>query len=71
MRCIVVRGSTGVCVWVQVYTGPRAHSWQCTRDKFSLPAPVDTSGLEAFLVSLAQHSQGLVGTIAQVVELAI
>ena len=71
VNTIVVRGSTGVCVWVEIRDADRNASWQCTRDSFTLAVPADPTTLEAFLVSMAQHSQSLVGTIAQVVQLVI
>jgi len=71
VRAIVVRCNNGVVVWQQHATGLRTRVWICTRDRFSLDIPADESGLEAFLVTLAQHSSQLAGVIQQVVELDI
>jgi hypothetical protein len=71
MNVIVVRGATGVVTWIRVGTGLRTFAWRCSRDGFQINAPTDAATTEAFLVSIAQHSQALIGTIAQVVQLVV
>jgi hypothetical protein len=69
MKVIVVRGATGVCIWTRRLKGAFAWDWLCTRDQLVVPGPDDSIGAEACAISIAQHSAGLVGAIAQVVEL--
>ena len=69
MQLIVVRGSTGVVTWSKVLTDLHAHMWVCTRDQFAVIGPDVPGDAESCAVQIAQHSVGLVGAIAQVVQL--
>jgi hypothetical protein len=71
VKAIVVRCSNGLVVWRQQATGLRTREWICTRDNVALQVPADETVIEQFLVTLAQHSSQLAGTIQQVVELDI
>lgn len=71
MDVIVVRGASGVVAWVKVATAAKQFAWRCSRDSFQIAAPGTLAQTEAFLVALAQHSQQLVGAIAQVVQLEL
>lgn len=66
-----MRGQQGVVAWVRVATGVGSGVWRCSRDQFNLPAPKTLADVEPFLVTFSQHSAGLVGAIAQVVELTL
>jgi len=69
VKVIIVRGQQGVVAWSRVATGVGSGVWRCGRDEFNLPAPKALADVEPFLVTFSQHSVGLVGAIAQVVEL--
>lgn len=66
---LVVRGATGTILWDRVPISLHQANWVCQRDQFTLASPSTATEANAFLTSLAQHSQPLVGNIAQVVQL--
>ena len=71
MVTIIVRGANGVVSWRYQPTGTNSHDWICTRDEFVVHGPRTAADLEATLVALNQHSQQLVCTVAQVVQMDV
>jgi hypothetical protein len=69
VQLLLVRGSTGVVTWTRVPLDPRSWNWVCSRDSFVVAGPTDPAQAEGAAVAIAQHSVGLVGAIAQVVQL--
>lgn len=68
MQLLIVRGASGVVTWSKQLTGLHAWDWVCTRDQFHVAGPTDSTLAEGVAVSIAQHSVGLVGAIAQLVQ---
>ena len=68
--CLVIRGANGLVVWQKVYTSTQSYVWRCDRDQFTVTQPTPAT-LESTLVAIGSHSQQLVGSIAQVVELTL
>jgi hypothetical protein len=71
MNVILVRGANGITTWYRQPLSFSTWNWVCNRDGFTVPNPDDHQSLESALLTMAQHSQGLVGTIQQVVQLDI
>jgi hypothetical protein len=71
MKTIVVRGASGLVVWVPQKTKNNPVFWVCQRDQFQVEYNPSPANAESVLVALATHSATLVGAISQVVELDI
>jgi len=69
MLLIAVRGASGVVTWTRQWIDQRSWNWVCSRDNFSVAGPSDPSMAEQSAAAIAQHSAGLVGAVAQVVQI--
>lgn len=71
MTVILIRCQNGIVVWVKIVHSPHSASWLCSDDGFDVAAPTTALQAKSALVTMAQHSIALAGSILQVVELAL
>lgn len=69
MTVILIRCQNGIVVWVKIVHSPHSASWVCGDDGFAIAAPTTAIGAKSALLSMAQHSIALAGSILQVVQL--
>jgi hypothetical protein len=68
---IVIRCQNGVVAWGRQVTSRSGYRWICGRDGFTVTQPTSLADTERVLLSIAQHSQQLAGTILQVIQLRV
>lgn len=71
MTVILIRCQNGIVVWVRLSEGPHSWKWLCGDDGFTVSAPTNAVTAKSVLLSMAQHSVALAGSILQVVQLTL
>jgi len=69
IRSILVRGSTGVTMYVQESGLRRQLFWRCTRRDFVIASPDLPADGPNVISSMLNHSQTHSGTVQQLVQL--